>query len=103
MKNHFKLGLQNTLNIQNANWDLEDLRILDLTDNTDDPGNTILIIAFLPFYSTEDDLDYSTYEKRIPEMKALLETPFNSQGDYAEELIISTQNNEYLIIYNANR
>lgn len=75
-------------------------RIIDQTDNTDDPGNTNLWLAFVPFDDNECEQPEKSELDQIT--KELQENCFTSAGDCHEEIITLAQNNEFLIILNAN-
>lgn len=88
MENHpFYLALLNL-------W--PSLRMVDLTKETDDPGNTELFIIFLP-------TDYDEQEGAELEIRKLEYINLNSSGDHHEELTIISQNNELVLIINNNK
>lgn len=100
--NKMKTNFVNKLN-QNSELQkfgtLSQMRVIDETEQTDDPGNTILIIAFIPFKGEDNhNLCYNA----IPEIQKSLSEDFDSSGDHSEDITVLTQNNEFLIIYNAN-
>lgn len=106
MKDYIKTKLNTIFNA----YQMERARIIDMTEHTDDPGNTELAIAFIPLMK-EDDSNYTSeewslkYEEAIDGTDALaakLREAFDSAGR-SEETILSYQNNEYLIIFNFNQ
>lgn len=101
---NLKSGLQTSSTLKSLTV-LDNVRINCLTNSTDDPGNTKLLIAFVPFNpdAIEDSEPVHYEDSTLQQIKTELSNHFCSAGDYAEEILITTQNSEYLIIYNANK
>jgi len=81
------------------NWDADLMRVINLTEDTDDPGNTELYIVLIPFGEYDEE---EAHARPLQEdIKQILEGEhFTSEGDHVEEVLITTQNNEFLIIIN---
>lgn len=80
-----------------------EIREIDLTDKTDDPGNTVLQIAFIPMEEDEDEIPKELSAFQYGSFVSQLQDAFDSAGDHHEEITVLSQNNEYIIIYNANK
>ena len=89
--NYYTFGITKTLAPKS-------MRIYDLTETTDDPGNTELYLVFIPC-----EYDGQTDQEGLAEIKSKLKTYFSSDGDRHEEITVLTQNNEILIIFNNNK
>lgn len=80
------------------------LRGYDLTETTDDPGNTELYLIYVPEMSTDDDNDdYLSidWDAKAKDLQNKLQTEtFTSEGDHSEQVTVLTQNTELLIILN---
>lgn len=73
-------------------------RHYDLTETTDDPGNTELYISYVNCESVDvNDMDEAEIEASMLEDEGS-----GGPGDY-EEFEIFTQNNELVIIINSNK
>ena len=77
------------------------IRFNDLTEITDDPGNTCLFTVHLPF--SEDPDFIQPTPKQLGHLLTALLQQFDSEGDYSEEILIITQNAEAIIILNFNK
>lgn len=73
-------------------------KIIDLTETTDDPGNTELFLAYIPFESDE-----MPNAKQCDHLLTMLYKQFTSSGDHHEEITILLQNNELILIFNNNK
>lgn len=76
----------------------ENTRLYDYSEHTDDPGNTILLMAYIPM---EEELPTIGLDNLVREIKTNLEKIFDSSGSHIEEVIVTYQNSEVLIILNA--
>lgn len=93
-------NLTKILTNASLNWDASNARHVDLTDATDDPGNTGLYIVFVPFGEYDDE---EAHKPQLHELiKGRLEEQLN-QGDHFDEILVTSQNNEFLIILNSNK
>lgn len=75
----------------------------DLTNYTDDPNNTSLILFFL--YPIDEIKDYHKFNSKefhneiIEDLKLI----YDDSGDHSEELSIIAQNDELVLILNLNK
>jgi len=82
------------------NWDADGIRTHDLTESTDDPGNTELYIFFVPAG------DYDDNEIHEGDLQGLIQHKLTKgliEGDHFDEVIVTSQNNEFLVIVNRNK
>jgi len=89
---------------------IEHTIIRDLTDMTDDPGNTILVVALVPGeHYVYENQDLDKHEEifhephHVLEISSELNNLFDSGGDHVEEVIVTLMNNEYCILFNFNK
>jgi hypothetical protein len=97
MKEYVEVKLENS-GILEALGNPE-IRLIDLTDVTDDPGNTAMLIAFVPWEWWRED----TWETRLKAFQAMLEDEFDSYGDHHEEVTVHMMNSEMVILFNFNK
>jgi len=94
--NDLKAAMQNS----SLNWDFENARIINLTKETDDPGNTELYIVFVPLGEYDDVEVHDVQLLRFIGEKITESLP---EGDHFDEVHITSQNNEFLLIINRNK
>jgi hypothetical protein len=92
-----------------TDYQLDNLRFKDLTEITDDPGNTKLAVVLFPIFKCEEHrdnegLDYYEYTKsRVNFWERYLKVEFDSRGDHAEEVKVLTMNNDVVLVFNFNK
>lgn len=98
-------AIKSELIIFGEHLDLDLSRTYDLTFTTDDPGNTELALGYIPL---NNNLDFFSKSKECQvsfelSIKKCLEDYFDNSSDFSEEVFVSSQNNEILILINANQ
>lgn len=74
--------------------------ILNLTEHTEDPGNTEVYLAFIA--NNDEDQDITDTDLNMLSARAE-ELTFPSTGDYHEEVTFLFQNSEILAVVNLNK
>lgn len=96
-----------------------EIRYIDLSDHTEDSGNTCLGMAFIPVNcwqfnvdtdeipTDEDDEEFLEFDQDFMSYvsseleKEITNDPRWDTGDGTEELVFISQNNEVIMIYNS--
>jgi len=92
---YIEKGLEDLIGDMDTYPDLGLVRVIDLTAHTDDPGNTEALVAFIPFRGNDEGVKFPSQEE--------MERVFHSMGDHVAEVIITMQNNEFMLLFNFNK